>query len=303
MIKNNLNVLLLVSSIFLVFSRFIFAQTTLPPNGYSLIWNDEFNGNTLDLTKWAYRYTDKYITIDTLKNGMVVYVNHSPKSVSLNGAGLLSIKTFLSNDTLYTGMIATQNLFEQKYGYFEARVKFEKLQGHHGSFWLQSPTYGNPINDPATAGTEIDDIEFFGSGRSDRGATCGVYWNPYSKPAHVGTTINLTPIIGPSPAELCDDFHKFGLLWTDSAYTYYIDGHQVFTTNLGISKRTEYLLLSLSCSSWEAPRLDPNLLPDSMIVDYVRVYAPSSVSDVQISNNKIYNYRLGNYPNPFNQVP
>ena len=56
----------------------------------------------------------------------------------------------------------------------EARIKVERLEGHHGSFWLQSPTYGKILDNPGEAGAEIDIIEYFGSGRGDRGSAVNI---------------------------------------------------------------------------------------------------------------------------------
>ena len=111
------------------------------PKGYRLVWHDEFSGPKLDMKKWAYRELGK-------REHAVV----TKEAVKLDGKGSLHLTTFEKNGTLYTGMIGTQGLFQQKYGYFEARIRFQRLQGHHGAFWLQSPTYGKVLNDPGRSG-------------------------------------------------------------------------------------------------------------------------------------------------------
>jgi beta-glucanase (GH16 family) len=198
----------------------------------------------------------------------------------LDGKGNLNLKTFKSNDTIQTGMIGTQGLFQQTYGYFEARIKFQAMQGHHGSFWLQSQTYGKVLDDPGKSGAEIDIIEYFGSGRKDRGAAVNIYWNPYKpKPLRAGPEkIDLEPMLGKvdptakTPKELSDDFHVYSLLWTKKEYAFFIDGKEVGRTSDGLSHQPQYLVLSLLCSDWERNRLDDTKLPESMSVDYVRVY-------------------------------
>lgn len=240
------------------------------PTGYGLIWNDEFDGKTLDTGKWQYRQLGKR------QNSVV-----SKESVSLDGKGLLQLTTFKKDDTIHVGMIGTQDIFEQQYGYFESRIKFERMQGHHGAFWLQSPTYGKIVDDPGKSGAEIDIIEFFGVNRKDREAAVNIYWNPYKpKPAHNGPRkLDLEPILGKAGKsgepmkKLCDDFHIYALLWTNKEYVFSIDGKEVYRTSEGLSHRTQYIILSLLCSDWERKRLDDTKLPESMAVDYVRVYA------------------------------
>jgi beta-glucanase (GH16 family) len=175
-------------------------------------------------------------------------------------------------------MIGTQKTFEKKFGYFEARIKFQRSQGHHGAFWLQSANYGKAMDDPATCGAEIDIVEFFGRGRPDGGVSCTVFWNPYPNPKTAalkvdvirGLSANWQPGL-PRP-EICDDFHLFSLLWTADGYRYFIDGVEVCSTADGLSKCEQYVILSLESKEWERSRLDPMNLPDTMMVDYVRVY-------------------------------
>ncbi|MBI1325996.1 family 16 glycosylhydrolase [bacterium] len=241
-------------------------QTTLPPPGYVMSWNDEFEGTTLNLAKWRVRYPG-------IRDGAMV----TSESVTLNGRGQLLLTTFYRNGLMNTGMIGTQQTFRQRYGYFEARIKFQASQGHHGCFWLQSPTYGQIVGNPAASGTEIDIAEFFGSGRTDKGLFSTVWWNPYASPSSVKITPNLSKVLRPVSRkhvpELSNDFHVYALLWTPSAYIFYVDGIEVGRTTTAVSQVPEYIVLSLLSSAWERPRLPLRNLPESMTVDYVRVYA------------------------------
>ncbi len=242
-------------------------QATLPPHGYTMTWSDEFSGTTLNQAKWRVRYPG-------MRDGAMVTAD----SVSLNGQGQLLLTTFSRNGLVNTGMIGTQQTFRQRFGYFEARIKFQASQGHHGCFWLQSPTYGQIVGNPAASGTEIDIAEFFGSGRSDKGMFSTVWWNPYSSPSSVKITPNLSKILKPLSRrhvpELSSDYHVYGLLWTPASYVFYVDGIEVGRTTTAVSQVPEYIVLSLLSSAWERPRLPTSKLPESMTVDYVRVYSP-----------------------------
>lgn len=237
------------------------------PAEYKLVWNDEFEGAELNLEKWNYRYLGKrgHTTV-------------SKESVSLDGKGNLSLATRQKGDELLVGMIGTQETFRQRYGYFECRLKFQKLQGHHGAFWLQSPDYGKFLDDPGKSGAEIDVIEFFGSGRSDRGASTTVHWNPYPNTTKVSAKPDLAALLGArrgrtARPELCDDYHTYGLLWTEREYVVSIDAKETFRTSRGLSHVEQYMVLSLLSSDWERDRLDLKKRSDRMVVDYVRVYA------------------------------
>ena len=69
-----------------------------------------------------------------------------------------------------------------------------------------------------------------------------------------------------------EDFHVYGLVWTAEAYVFLVDGRETFRTSEGVSHQPAYAVLSLFTADWEVGRLDRAALPDSMIVDYVRVY-------------------------------
>ena len=116
-----------------------------------LTFSDEFNGTGLDLTKWTYR------GLGPRNDGFM-----TPTAVSVGG-GALTIKTYTELGPHFTGMISSQKLlflgFEQTYGFYEARMRFNSTSGMWSAFWPQSPTIGTPVGDPATAGVEMDIAE------------------------------------------------------------------------------------------------------------------------------------------------
>jgi len=106
-------------------------------------WADEFTGTELDSTRWAPRATG------VRHDGIL-----TPDAFDV-GDGVLTITTYTEDDRHYSGMLSTAGGsvgLQQRYGYFEARVKFASAPGQWSAFWLQSPTIGNPVGDPATAG-------------------------------------------------------------------------------------------------------------------------------------------------------
>lgn len=236
------------------------AQSIAAPAGYLLVFADDFDGAELDLTRWQHRYSGAY---------QVGY--NRPEAVVQPGDGYLHLVTSYEDPTVYTGMLRTIEHF--RYGYFEACIQFQSLEGHHGAFWLQSPLYGRYLDDTGRSGAEIDIIEFFGSGRKQHDAEQNVYWNAYDSGRLEARSHELR-YRQDFGAELSDDFHAFGLLWTHDEYVFFIDGVETWRTSEGISQTQEYIVLSLITSTWENARLVVDQLPDTMLVDYVRVYRP-----------------------------
>ncbi len=238
------------------------------PNEYALVFFDEFATSGLNTANWRHRYNEGH----RYGAGLA-----SHTSVEQPGDGYLYLITRYENEQLLTGMIRSQQQFQ--YGYFEARIRFQQLQGHHGAFWLQSETYGQMVGNPGQSGAEIDIIEFFGNGRIPTDAKQNVYYDPYLSSderavgeQQPGDEFEVFYRDNNAGAELSEDFHVFGLLWTESEYIFYIDGVETWRTSVGLSHVQEHIVLSLTTSLWENASLDTMLLPDEMVVDYIRVY-------------------------------
>lgn len=241
------------------------------PKGYTLTFHDEFDGRELDLEKWNYRQLGE-------RDGTVLV----EETVSLDGRGnlLLAVDGKGADGVLRCSMVSTEKSFLQRYGYFESRIRFQRPQGLHGGFWLQSPTYGKVRDDLAASGVEIDIVEFFGAGRTDGGTSAALHWNGYaadhrtvSAKAPVAQGLARFAVPGRPKPELCDAFHVFGMEWVKEGYRFHVDGAEFYRTAEAVSHRDEYVILSLLSSAGERTRLDWNTLPATMAVDYVRVYA------------------------------
>jgi beta-glucanase (GH16 family) len=229
-------------------------QQPIPVEGYRLYWNDEFDGKSLNKTKWGYRglgkRDDAYITAE---------------SVKLDGKGHLIMEVFKRNDSVFTSMISTVNIFETTYGYFECRVKFTHTPGTFPSFWLQSPTINTPNGTPEKDGAEIDIFEYYPHLNKDH-VSHAMHWGGY------GASHRMEGPIWGKLDNTADDFHTIGFEWTEKSYTTFVDGKKTFTGNQLISHVPEFLILSVGVSKTAAGPLKVENLPDQFMVDYIRVY-------------------------------
>ncbi len=241
------------------------------PEDYVLVWEDDFEGDSLDEDNWRHRYTGE-------RRG--AYNTSDAVSVS---DGRLSIKTSYnaSEDRYETGMIGTQDTFQQTYGYFEARIKLQQEGGHWSAFWLQSPNIHNESDppDPANNGAEIDVMEYRQYHDAMQHA---LHWNSYEDGYHKHIDEELSN--WPNDFSPDDDgFHTFGLHWTEHGYTFYIDGVETWQTTEALSHRDQYMILSTEVPTpgtgevgWAGGNLDwaDEGHEDGIYVDYVRVYVP-----------------------------
>jgi beta-glucanase (GH16 family) len=245
-------------------------------------WSDEFDGSALDPTKWTHRAPgprhDGILTAD---------------AVSVGG-GLLTIKTYTQAGKHYSGMIASQNPnltgFEQRYGYFEARIKFNSSPGMWSAFWLQSPSIGNPIGDPATAGVEMDVAEHrarcVSAPAPTPPSTCSatsdinnriqqpLVWDGYGSDSKAQARLS-DPLSGSGNGS----WHTWALQWTPDALTFFYDDAAIWSSTGPISQRSEYIILSSEVGAFFAGAIPrggygtKSTTKTNMQVDYVRVYA------------------------------
>ncbi len=228
-------------------------------SAYQLVWADEFNGTTLDRSKWTHTHLGKRHAAFNRR-----------EAISLDGRGHLNITARLRADgTISTGMIATKGRFETTYGYWECRARLQDTGGCWSGFWLSSRTLGSIIDDPAACGAEIDIFECFRPDPPLIGHT--VHWNGYKEHHKVVTGGTY------DAPELTDGFHTFGLLWTAEEYVFYVDGKERWRTDQAVSRVPQYAILSLEVKPRHArvARAIPRFT-DRFTVDYVRVYQPRS---------------------------
>jgi autotransporter-associated beta strand protein len=237
-----------------------------PPAGYWLAWSAECSSN--DTTKF-----DNWLLgarRDAVNTGAAVSFSN----------GICSISTYTAGGTNYTGMISTDGQFKERYGYWEAYIDYNGMTGMWSAFWIQSPTIGNPIGDPATAGSEIDvcDHRSFDSSGSYIGGDYAInnHWDGYgASHKSVGTTVNS---VGADSG-----FHTYGVLWDETDYQFYYDNVWKWTTTNGHSRRSQFAILSseVENGSW-AGNIPPagygttNNPRAKMQTDFVRWYAPSN---------------------------
>jgi beta-glucanase (GH16 family) len=167
------------------------------------------------------------------------------------------------------GHVGTEGTFDFKYGVAAARVKMQKLQGQHASFWSQ-PVGGNG---PGSAGHEIDIIEYFGDKHPQGGLTSFIHWYKGKKLIKTGSWIKDSKSFLKNKQDgWSKSYHVFSVQWTPKSIIFRIDGKETWRTSARVSKEQQYLILSLLASDYEALEMADSKLPQHMYVDWVRVW-------------------------------
>jgi hypothetical protein len=217
---------------------------------WKLVWHDEFDGTELDETKWT-------VPPDAPRKGGW----WMRKAIALDGEGHLVISTLKEGDKVIDGCVNTQRKFEHSFGYYVARVQFQKQPGHWSAFWINGPGVTR-VGSGGREGTEIDIME---KPWRDERVQHTLHWDGYGKDhKSLGKVAKVPGVM--------EGWHTFGLWWKPDEYVYYVDGKETWRTKAsGVCQVPEHILLSDEVGNWGGD-IKRAKLPDRFLVDYVRVY-------------------------------
>lgn len=237
------------------------------PEGYELVWHDEFDGNSLS-GDWTHEVKGPGWVNNELQTYVNAGVNGQP--VTEVADGKLSIHCFKLGNTVYSGRIYANVKTGWQYGIFEARIKLPKGKGTWPAYWMMPVS----SSDPWPKCGEIDIMEEVG-------------YNPNYTSSSVHTQ-NYNHTIGTQrTAERLtqgaqDEFHIYRLEWTPSYIRTYVDDNALLTfnndgtgnVNTWPYDKAFYIILNLAWGGdWGgAMGVDESCLPATMEVDYVRVF-------------------------------
>lgn len=162
-----------------------------------------------------------------------------PENVTYKDGNVMLKSEKVANDVLHCGGIFTNNLFEFKYGYIEAKIDIaETLFGTHTALWLQGDNMGN-VDGTGNDGAEIDVFESAWIGDFTKSV---VHIDGYGADHKANTRRYETPGIH-------SGYHTYGLLWNEDMLEVYYDGE--FKTRyqgIWVPKVEEFLWLSTGAS-------------------------------------------------------
>ena len=262
---------------FCLISAVSFAQTQQSSRpGWTLTWSDEFNGSDgspVDSSKWV---------LETGGNGwgnqeLEYYTARQENSFQQGGNLVIKVvsEKFTGKDGVtrdYTSArLKTLGKFSQKYGRFEARIKIPKGQGIWPAFWMMGDDIPG-VNWPACG--EIDIMENIGKEPS-------LVHGTIHGPGYSGDQGPTAQFALSDNGRFANDFHIYAVEWEPKAIRFYVDDHLYSTrTPSDIPKGAKwvydhpfFMLLNVAIGgSWPGSPDATTQLPQTMLVDYVRVY-------------------------------
>lgn len=261
---------------------FLSINTLIRAQSWNLVWSDEFNYTGLpDATKWGNEvgfirnnelqyYTNRRIENSKVENGNLLIIG---KKETYNGANYTSAS------------LTTDGKYSWKYGKIEARIKLPNGQGMWPAFWLLGQNV-HQIGWPKCG--EIDIMEHINNENKNHGT---MHWDNNGHASYGGIVD-------------CDvqQYHIYSIEWDENSIIWLLDGNQFWEGNIkGNINSTEefhspfYIILNLAIGgSWPGSPDATTAFPDTMSVDYVRVYQKTTNSSDNIFQENTFKV----FPNP-----
>ena len=247
-------------------------QQSTPQRSQQLVWSDDFDGDagtSPDASRWGY---DIGTGDNGWGNGEFQYYTDRPENASLDGEGNLLItarREGFGGQPFTSARMVTRDKFEQAYGRFEIRAKTPVGPGVWPAIWLLG---GNcDVVEWPQCG-EIDIMEKRGQRPEE---IAGSLHGPgYS----AGNAVTANYILENSRFD--QEFHVFAIEWGTDFVEWYVDDYLYARVEADdvpgewVYDHPFYLIMNIAIGgNYVGFPTSETPLPQSMVVDYVRVYS------------------------------
>ncbi|MBO4229892.1 MAG: family 16 glycosylhydrolase, partial [Clostridia bacterium] len=241
----------------------VFHTDRLKAEGYSVVLDEPFDGDALNLDVWTYR-----------GEGERAAGFFSSSQAAVADGNLILTGEYLNDGAYGEGWYGVAVSLKDWYcrGYYESRIQCCMTTGKgngdlYSAFWIQGPSPYDPEQSQGGAGpggAELDILENFGPDCT----TCTVHVSGYE--GNTGISSQHAEIFSQGN-NYVDEYHVYSLLWTEDYYAYYLDGVLLNHTGFGYgtSPAPEEVILSMTVPNGISVSPDVNRI---MYVDYLRIW-------------------------------
>ncbi len=234
-----------------------------PGEKWPLTWEENFNGNSLDLSRWTKiprctsdwnRYMSAYDSLYEVKNGNLIL------------RGVTNTSQLADTASYLTGGVYTKDKANFGYGRLEIRAKLNSAKGAWPAFWMLPATGRWPH------GGEIDIMERLNFDAIAYQTVHSHYtYNLKIKSPAQGATMPIKP----------DDYNIYAVEKHKDSLVFFVNGKRSFTyPRIETDKEGQfpfdqsdfYLLLDMQLGGTWVGAIDNRQLPVEMYIDWVRFY-------------------------------
>ncbi len=233
--------------------------TALPPIGYELVFEDEFNGDAINTKKWGFRLDSKMLSTQqqenvSVKDGNLVIAlrKESMRGKDYTAGGIISRQTFV-------------------YGYYEARFKTPPAEGWHTAFWAMKKTFPDQLPGPS-ARLELDFCEQ--DGGDPHFFSFGIINQSRYHQKENRQSWNAGRWVVEDAPDTSAGFNVWSCEFTPETIRFYFNGRLTKElSSYGFPHDSMSVWFSVIASTLKGDRwVDESKLPNEVLCDYVRVY-------------------------------
>ena len=243
-------------------------STPLVYEGYTLIWNDEFDGNDVNTDNWSFETGTGCPNLCGWGNNELQYYRHENAWVE---DGLLTIEARKENfqGSSYTSArMKTQGKRFFKYGRVDIRALLPKGQGIWPALWM----LGTSITSEGwPASGEIDIMEMIGGNDRENRVHGTVHWD-------LNGHVNAGGFYTLPSGTFADEYHVFSIIWDETYIRWFVNDIQYYIINITPDHMTEFhreffFLFNIAVGgNWPGNPDPTTTFPQRMKVDYIRVF-------------------------------
>jgi len=193
-----------------------------------LVFEDNFDTLSLDSSKWDFTDYMKGYGVETAETSDVQSIERDE-----NGNGYLHLTAYKTEGGSYKSVksISTGNKLTFVHGYLEIRAKVPTVQGAWPSLWLKSNTGNTNLGWSSNVpyNTEVDVFEVMGGNK----AISELHKWQYDSTTGTTNDIRYSAKKSRNSYAITDnDWHTYGMLWTEDSIKMYVDDELIQTYDL-----------------------------------------------------------------------
>lgn len=228
-----------------------------------VIFEEDFNGDSLDMSVWNYEEGDGCPNLCGWGNNEEQIYDRNYVEVK---DGNLVITALKKDGKYYSGKINSKDNVEFTYGVIEIKAKLATGKGLWPAIWMLGADISE-VGWPASG--EIDILEYIGREPE-------IVFTSLHTPASHGNTINTKKT---RIKDIEEGYHTYKAVWTENYIEFFVDGQQLyrFTPEKYDDKhypfkKDFYFLINMAVGgNLGGAEINDEALPDKFYVDHIKV--------------------------------
>lgn len=241
-------------------------STPLSYEGMTLVWNDEFEGSSLNSSYWTHEIGNG---TNGWGNNELQYYRAENTTVEDGHLIITAKKESFGGKSYTSSRIITKDKKSFLYGRIDIRAALPKGQGIWPALWMLGDNIST-VGWPACG--EIDIMEMVGGAGREKTVHGTVHWDNNGTKADYGGSYSLSSGI------FNGKFYVFSIVWNANKIIWYVDDvkyHEIDITPAALSefRSAQFFIFNIAVGgNWPGSPDATTTFPQHLIVDYIRVF-------------------------------